>query len=301
MSANFEHYKIFYYVAKYQNFTQAAKVLLSSQPSVTRCVQSLEHELGCRLFVRSRRGVSLTPEGELLFQYIKPACEAILQGEETLSGSLELQNGSICLGATEAALHCYLLSKLNLFHQEYPDVSIKILNNSTPQAISDLRSEKVDLAFVTTPASIDPSMKMTKLKAFRDILVGGSHFSHLKGTTLRLEDLAGYPFVSLSRSTMTYQHYEKYYASQGLVLKADIELATADLIIPVIRENLGIGFVPEDLASEALNNNTIFQIALADKLPKRHICMVQNNQKPLNIAARQLIKSIGCQDRLLPL
>ena len=51
MAANFEYYKIFYYVAKYQNFTLAAKALLSSQPSVSRCMQALETELGCRLFV----------------------------------------------------------------------------------------------------------------------------------------------------------------------------------------------------------------------------------------------------------
>ena len=67
MAANFEYYKIFYYVAKYQNFTLAAKALLSSQPSVSRCMQALETELGCRLFIRTKRGVSLTAEGEQLY------------------------------------------------------------------------------------------------------------------------------------------------------------------------------------------------------------------------------------------
>ena len=77
MAANFEYYKIFYYVAKYQNFTLAAKALLSSQPSVSRCMQALETELGCRLFIRTKRGVSLTAEGEQLYQYVAPACEQI--------------------------------------------------------------------------------------------------------------------------------------------------------------------------------------------------------------------------------
>ena len=70
MVSNFEYYKIFYYVAKYQNFTLAAKALASSQPSVSRCIQMLENELGCRLFVRTKRGVVLTAEGEQLFQYV---------------------------------------------------------------------------------------------------------------------------------------------------------------------------------------------------------------------------------------
>ena len=58
MSANFEYYKIFYYVARYGNFTQAANALLSSQPAITRAMQNLENELGCRLFIRSRHGVT---------------------------------------------------------------------------------------------------------------------------------------------------------------------------------------------------------------------------------------------------
>ena len=73
MAANFEYYKIFYYVAKYQNFTLAAKALLSSQPSVSRCMQALETELGCRLFVRTKRGVSLTAEGEQLYKSAEPS------------------------------------------------------------------------------------------------------------------------------------------------------------------------------------------------------------------------------------
>ena len=79
MAANFEYYKIFYYVAKYQNFTLAAKALLSSQPSVSRCMQALETELGCRLFVRTKRGVSLTAEGEQLYKYVAPPASRSLK------------------------------------------------------------------------------------------------------------------------------------------------------------------------------------------------------------------------------
>ena len=61
MDVNFEYYKVFYYVAKYQNFTKAAKVLGSSQPNITREMNCLEEETGCTLFIRTNRGVRLTP------------------------------------------------------------------------------------------------------------------------------------------------------------------------------------------------------------------------------------------------
>ena len=66
MNVNFEYYKIFYYVAKYQNFTKAAHALNNSQPNITRAMNCLEDEVNCRLFIRTNRGVCLTPEGERL-------------------------------------------------------------------------------------------------------------------------------------------------------------------------------------------------------------------------------------------
>ena len=127
MSASFDYYRTFYYVAKYKNFTRAASMLLSSQPSVTRSIQNLESELGCRLFIRSRHGVTLTPEGEMLYRYVAPACERILRGEEELGLSLGLHGGAVSVGATETALHCLLLDRLALFQKEHPDVKIRIV------------------------------------------------------------------------------------------------------------------------------------------------------------------------------
>ena len=66
MNVNFEYYKIFYYVARYHNFTKAAKVLGNSQPNVTRAMNCLEQQLGRILFVRTNRGVQLTRDGEQL-------------------------------------------------------------------------------------------------------------------------------------------------------------------------------------------------------------------------------------------
>ena len=71
MNVNFEYYKIFYYVARYHNFTKAAKVLGNSQPNVTRAMNCLEQQLGRILFVRTNRGVQLTRDGEQLYSYLR--------------------------------------------------------------------------------------------------------------------------------------------------------------------------------------------------------------------------------------
>ena len=60
----YDYYRIFYFVAKYKSFTKAADILHNNQPNITRYMNNLEQELECTLFLRSNRGIVLTPEGE---------------------------------------------------------------------------------------------------------------------------------------------------------------------------------------------------------------------------------------------
>ena len=84
MYVDWEYYKIFYFVAKYRNFTKAARVLGSNQPNITHTMNKLEDQLHCVLFIRSNRGVTLTPEGEMLYTRISSAAVQIQDGAEHL-------------------------------------------------------------------------------------------------------------------------------------------------------------------------------------------------------------------------
>ena len=75
MYVSYDYYRVFYFVAKYENISQAAKLLLNNQPNITRTIKNLESALGCTLFVRNRHGVKLTPEGERLYSHVKIAFE----------------------------------------------------------------------------------------------------------------------------------------------------------------------------------------------------------------------------------
>ncbi len=79
--------RFFYFVAKYRNFTKAARVLGSNQPNITHTMNKLEDQLHCVLFIRSNRGVRLTPEGEMLYTRISSAAVQIQDAEEELSAS----------------------------------------------------------------------------------------------------------------------------------------------------------------------------------------------------------------------
>ena len=120
MYVDWEYYKIFYYVAKYQNFTKAARVLGNNQPNITPSMNRLESQLNCVLFIRSNRGVTLTPEGERLYSRIASAAVQIQDAEEELSASATLEHGAISISATETALNIYLSEPIVVIAHDDP-------------------------------------------------------------------------------------------------------------------------------------------------------------------------------------
>ncbi len=151
MYVDWEYYKIFYYVAKYQNFTKAARVLGNNQPNITHSMNRLESQLNCVLFIRSNRGVTLNPRRVNCFT---PAlhlrrCRFRMQRKKSCSATLE--HGAISISATETALNIYLAEKLRAFHTDYPGIRLRISNHSTPQALQAVKNGEVDFAIITTP------------------------------------------------------------------------------------------------------------------------------------------------------
>ena len=139
MYVDWEYYKIFYFVAKYRNFTKAARVLGSNQPNITHTMNKLEDQLHCVLFIRSNRGVTLTPEGEMLYTRISSAAVQIQDAEEELIASATFEHGAISISATETALNIYLSERLRDFNAQYTCIRLRISNQSTPQPIQAVR------------------------------------------------------------------------------------------------------------------------------------------------------------------
>ena len=290
MNVSYDYYKIFYYVARYKSFSKAANILGSNQPNITRAVKILENQLGCTLFVRSNRGVTLTAEGEKLLAHITIAIEEIQKGEDKLAHDKNLEGGSISISISETALHELLLSTLDRCRTNFPKIKIFLSNHSTPQAIAAIRNKAVELAVVTTPADISAPLTETPLKAFKEVLVCGNKYIHLTNHTLHLSDLVNYPLICLGKTTKTYEFYRDFFWLHGLILSPDMEAATTDQILPMVKNNLGLGFLPQSLAAPAIERGEVLRIDLFEEVPKRQVCLIKNQNQPLSYAAREFEK-----------
>lgn len=287
MNISYDHYRIFYFVANCKNITQAAKALYLSQPNVTRTIRLLEQELGCALFLRSRRGVTLTPEGELLLRHVAPAVEHLEAAQRELTLEQELRQGFVSIGASEAALRCLLLPVLKSFRQRYPGIRVRVSNHSTPQALRSLEEGLVDLAVVTTPLDLPAGMEQTPLRQIREVpICAGSYAAALRGP-VTLADLSRYPLISLGRETMTYRLYSQWFSRHGLPYHPEVEAATADQILPMVKNYLGVGFVPEEFLKDDTDSRSLTRLELTEPVPGREICLVKRSDRVLPIAAQR--------------
>ena len=140
MNINFEYYKIFYHVAKASSISAAARELCISQPAVSQAVKALEQAIGIELFIRTKKGVSLTNAGEILYSHVAAGYESISLGEQQLSQLLHMETGEISIGASDMTLQFYLLPYLEHFHQLYPGIKVHVTNAPTPSTINHLLS-----------------------------------------------------------------------------------------------------------------------------------------------------------------
>lgn len=291
-AVNFEYYRIFYYVARYSSLTKAAEHLFSNQPNVSRVIKSLEQSLGCDLFIRFHKGVKLTPEGERLYAHVRIAMEHIQAAQNELQEMSALQAGAVSIAASEVALRCLLLPVLNAFRSRYPQIQIRISNHTTPQALSALENGFADLAVITSPCHPASQIEWVRLRDFQDCAVCSKKLARSIEQPLSISDLSQMPLIVLGSETATRQFYEEVFAQYNLHLNPDIEVAATDQILPVVRNHLGVGFVPQEFLSEEAQTGDLCTLSLVETIPPRSIYLARNRDVPRSQAARALEKMI---------
>ena len=292
MNINYEYYRVFYYAAKYKSFTKAANVLFQNQPNITRIINKLEDAFGCKLFLRTHKGVTLTPEGQQLYERVEVAHKLFQKAENEIMSQSNLEFGSITIGANETAIAVLLLERLREFRKIYPNIRINITDQSTPQVIESLDRGVIDFAVATTPANITKNMTLTKLIPIEIVLIGGPAFKHLSEKRQHLSELTQYPLVMLERHTMSYAFYNQFFLNNGISMHVDTETTTINQVLPMVKYDLGIGFLPEPFVRQAVQKGEVFEIPLFEDIPTRDIVLIQDTRKPESTASRALINDL---------
>ena len=203
MTANLEYYRVFYYVARCSSVTKAAAALSLSQPAVSQSIRQLEKALGSSLFVRSARGISLTAEGKILYEYVEKGYSAFLAGEKRMLQMQNLECGEITIGASDMTLRFFLLPYLERFHEKYPGVRFQITNGPTPATMGLLKEKKIDFGVVSGPLEKQEGVRLMPVRKIEDIFVAGRNFLEYTRQKQPLSVLEKVPLIMLDQDTST--------------------------------------------------------------------------------------------------
>ncbi len=290
MKTKLDYYRVFYETARHASFSKAAQYLYISQSAISQCIHQLEKDLNTQLFLRSRRGVSLTKEGTLLFQKVENAIQSIEQGETLLARLHHLDSGSLTIAAGDTITTHYLLPYLEKFHATYPNIRIEMANSYSYHMLEMVKEGQAELAFVNMPVEDDNEICIIPCKEIQDIFVCGKE--HKIKSSYTWEQIAEEPLILLEENSSSRLFINEHFKNKNIELKPHIEIAAHELLIRFASIHLGVSCVVKEFSQEALIQGKIKEINLTPPLPKRNVGCAYLKHSPLSITAKAFLELI---------
>ena len=286
MSVKLESYRVFKEVAEVGNITAAAQALYISQSAVSQSIKQLENDLQTRLFSRNSRGVTLTAEGRMLYEYVRSAMGLLETGEAKLSQTRELQMGQLIIGASDTVTSQFLLPYLDSFHREHPAIHIQIISGRSHKVLGLLRSGKVDIAFASTPT--DPtSLETYPCFPTHSIFVAGAGYPCDFDHVYSLEEMSAFPLILLERKASSRLYLERFFLQNGLKLNPEIELGARSLLVDLAAIGFGVAGVTEEFVTRDLESGRLRQLKTSFQIPPRSVDMCMLRDVPQTAAAER--------------
>lgn len=296
MNINYESYKIFYHVALNQSISKVADKLLISQPAVSYQIKVLEEQLGITLFVRTKKGVTLTDEGKILFSYISKGIENFINGENALTNLKNLDYGIIRIGASTTVSKHVLMPYLKIFHKLYPNIEINITNNLTEELMRELRNGNLDILILNLPMKEGKDLDIKNILEVQDIFVANKDYYDILNKKISLNDLNNYPLLFQKKPSNTRDYLDNYLNTNKIKLIPKMEIVSYNLIMDFIKIGFGIGYATKEFIKEELNNGDLYELNVIPKIPKRFIGAVTLKQTIPNFSVNKLIDLMTKKD-----
>ncbi len=288
MNVNLELYRIFYIVAKNKNMTKASEELNISQPAISQSIKKLEDQLGGTLFIRSNKGMELTEEGKMFFQYIEGSLDLIKIAENTFTHFKDLSQGEIKIGISTSLTKIVLLNSLKTFHEDYPNITINIVNELTKNLLIDLQKGKLDFVIFNESNIKEPNVTLKELCKLKHSFIYNSKYYDFANKTLKLDELNSLPLILQNKESNSRQYLDGFMIQNNINLKPYLEVVSQDLIIEFSNIGLGVGYAIKDLALK--NYPHLKEIKLEKNMPDVTIYIATNKSQNLPFASAKFLK-----------
>ena len=246
---DFKSIETFLWVVTLGSFRGAAQRLNTTQPAISQRIAQLERELGVKLLNRDHRVASPTPSGRQLMVYAEKLMGLRSEMMAEVSDRSAMR-GVLRLGVAETIVHTWLSRLIKSVNTAYPNLSLEIEVDITPNLTARLLAQEIELAFMLGPLSASS----VRNRALCDYPIGflASPSLGLGHGPLKVHDLAKFPIITFPRKTQPYEVVRALFNRPDLPpirLHASASLAT---VIHMAIEGLGIAVIPTAIVENEL-------------------------------------------------
>jgi len=290
-NVNFELYKVFYYVAKNKNLTRAAEELFISQPAITQSIKKLEEQIGYTLFYRTKHGMNLTKEGEILFDYLKVPIECLQKGKSKIEELFEEKNMILRLGGGTTVLQHNLLDPLQKFRTNHAQIQFIIKHDITKKLLEMLVNDQLDLVILTSLIPTTEEILFIPIEEMHDRFVASvKEFGDYQEKIFSMKDINTLPIVLQENSSSTRSFLDGIATNERTVLSATYELVSYGLVLEFVKAGLGVGFINTNRITKELKSNKLFELKTDFKIPNRHVYVAIHKKNSNNKLLQEFIR-----------
>ncbi|MER5392913.1 LysR family transcriptional regulator [Saccharopolyspora sp. NPDC002686] len=231
-------------VAETNSFTRAAQRCLVVQSALSHQVARLERELGARLFERTSRRVRLTPAGEAFLPAARQCLDAAERAAAEVAAAVGEVRGRLAVGVIPTVAAADVPAALRELHQRHPDVRINLRVGNSLEMIEQIKEGTLDVAFLGLPATTRPE-GIRNVELARDQLVAVVAPDHplTAHETVDLARLSTESFVDFPAGSAGRSQSDQAFAAAGLDREVAFEVPTADLMVQLVQQHLGIAML----------------------------------------------------------
>jgi LysR family transcriptional regulator, putative pyruvate carboxylase regulator len=280
--------RAFCHAARLGSVTRAAEALYLSQPAVSLQLGALESELGVAVFERLGRRMSLSREGQVLYELARPLIDGIDGIETEFRNRLKgLDAGELNIAAGSSTILYLLPTLIAAFREQHPEVQLKLHNVTGLDGLARIRSDEVDLA-VGSMLDVPNDIDYAATHSFDPLLITPLDHPLAAKPELRLEDLSPYGLILPPKRLTTYRLVDLVFQQRRVPYTVALEVGGWEIIKQYVAMGLGISIVTgicitdADRTQLAIRNLRVY-------FPPRSYGIVVRKGKYLSAQARAFV------------
>lgn len=261
---NYEKLKTFLVVAEKKSFSEAAKLLFVTQPTITAQIKALEEELGTKLFERTTKKVEMTQSATILLNYAR---EIIRLNDTAFKEIMEIEDkvyGELSMGCSFTIGEYILPDFLKRFKEMYPLIQISVDITNSTNIVSNIKDQRIDIGLIETPIE-DSAIIVEPFLEDELILIASPSYFSSKGITISVDKLKELPLIIREKGSGTRTVANQYLKQSGINeedLNIVMELGSTEAIKSAVESGLGVSIISKSAIKkeQELNLLSAYQV-----------------------------------------